>query len=87
MRKSLFSGGVNVARHATINLYYIGMRDPVEAHMTVRAVKLTVNRDSVFLTVDIKYPFVAFVIISADCGIGMTEKTVFPVTERTLACG
>lgn len=80
MRKFLIGGGLlYVAFGGTINFLDIGVRDFIEADMTIFTFQFAVNRAGKLFIVDVKNPFGPAFIKSSDAGISMAQQAVFRV--------
>ena len=69
-------GLLQVAFGGTINLGDIGVRDFIEADMTIFTFQFAVNGSGIFFVVDIKNSFDPAFIKSSDAGISMAQQTV-----------
>ena len=80
MRKFLIGGGLlDVAFGGTIHFLDVGVRDFIEADMTIFTFQFAVNGAGKLFIVDVKNPFGPAFIIPADAGISMAQQAVFRV--------
>jgi len=68
-----------VALGGTINLLDIGVRNFVEADMTIFAFQLAMNGSGKLFIVDIKNPFSPGFIISSNAGVSVAQQTILRV--------
>lgn len=71
----------------TINLFDIGVRDFIEADMTIFTFQFAMNGSGKLFIVDVKNPFGPVFIISSDAGISMAQQAVFRVGNGICSIG